>query len=444
MFSKTFDLQANRTDFKTEVLGGITTFIAGMYIIVVNPTILKDAGIPYAAGLTATVLLSAFCTIAMGWYAKNPILVAPGMGINAYFTYSVVIAQGVKPEIALGAIFWSGVFFVVISVLNIRTAIIKAIPGTVRLAGAVGIGLFIAVIGLHNSGFIVAKAPLLGVGTINAITLVFLAGLFVTIILVVKKLKGAMVLGMVITTLLAWPVGRWFGDAAAVNHGVKTLINFNGVYAAPDFSWFLKADILGSLKYSYIPIIFALLFVDMFDSITTFVGVAEAGNLKDENGDPKYIKQSMIVDGFATLLGGVFGTSPGTAYIESATGIHEGGRTGLTAVVTGLLFLPFLFLSPLAQLVPAVATAPVLVLVGVFMAVPLKQIDWLNVEEAIPAFFTILLIPLTYSLTQGIVYGLLSYTLIKAILGKWKEIHPALWAIDVFSLLMLAIEYHLI
>ncbi len=261
------------------------------------------------------------------------------MGINAYFTYSVVITQGVKPEIALGAIFWSGVFFVVISALNIRTAIIKAIPVTVRYAGAVGIGFFIAVIGLHNSGFIVAKAPLLGVGTINAITLVFLSGLFITIIFVVKKLKGAMILGMVVTTLLAWPIGRWFGDAATINHGVKSLINYSGVYAAPNFSWFLKADILGSLKYSYIPIIFALFFVDMFESITTFVGVAEAGNLKDENGDPKYIKQSMIVDGFATLLGGVFGTSPGTAYIESATGIHEGGRTGLTAIVTG----PFTF-----------------------------------------------------------------------------------------------------
>lgn len=444
MFTKIFELKANHSNFKTEAIAGLTTFIAGMYIIVVNPTILKYAGIPYSAGLTATVLLSAFCTIAMGWYAKNPILVAPGMGINAYFTYSVVLAQGVRPALALGAIFWSGVFFVIISALNIRTAIIKAIPSTVRLGGAVGIGLFIAVIGFHNSGFIVAKPPLTGVGIINAITLVFLAGLFITIILVVKKVKGAMVLGMVLTTLLAWPVGRWFGDASVVNHGVKTLINFDGIYAAPDFSWFLKADILGSLKYSYIPIIFALLFVDMFDSITTFVGVAEAGNLKDENGDPKYIKQSMIVDGFATLLGGVFGTSPGTAYIESATGIHEGGRTGLTAVITGLLFLPFLFLSPLAALVPAVATAPVLVLVGVFMAGPLKKIDWQNMQEAIPAFLTILLIPLTYSLTQGIVYGLLSYTLIKMIMGKWKDIHPALWAIDAFSFLMLAIEYKLI
>jgi AGZA family xanthine/uracil permease-like MFS transporter len=363
------------------------------------------------------------------------------MGINAYFTYSVIIGQGIRPEIALGAIFWSGVFFVIISVLNIRTAIIKAIPQTIRLAGAVGIGLFIAVIGFHNSGFIVAKPPLTGVGFINAITLVFLAGLFVTMILVVKKVKGALILGMIATTLLAWPVGRWFGDASALNHGLKTLINYDGIYARPDFSWFFKANLLAALKYSYIPIIFALLFVDMFDSITTFVGVAEAGKLKDQSGDPKNIKQSMIVDGFATLLAGLFGSSSGTAYIESAAGIREGGRTGLTAVVTGLLFLPFLFLSPLAELVPAVATAPVLVLVGVFMAGPLRQIDWKNMEEAIPAFLTIVLIPLTYSLTQGIVYGFLSYTLIKAVLGKWKAIHPALWVVDVFSVLMLAIEY---
>ena len=444
MLHRFFELKSAQSTVKTEILAGLTTFVAGMYIIVVNPSILKDAGIPYAAGLTATVLLSAFCTIAMGWYAKNPILIAPGMGINAYFTYSVVIGQGIRPEIALGAIFWSGVFFVIISALNIRTAIIKAIPQTIRLAGAVGIGLFIAVIGFHNSGFIIAKEPLTGVGHINAITLVFLAGLFITIVLIVKKVKGSMILGMIMTTLLAWPVGRWFGDASAVNHGIKTLINYDGIYAAPDFSWFFKADLMASLKYSTIPIIFALLFVDMFDSITTFVGVSEAGQLKDKNGDPRNIKQSMIVDGFATLLGGLFGTSSGTAYIESATGIEEGGRTGLTAIVTGLLFLPFLFFSPLAELVPAVATAPVLVLVGVFMAAPLKKINWNKMEEAIPAFLTIILIPLTYSLTQGIVYGFLSYTLIKAVKGKWKEIHPALWVVDLFSILMLGIEYGLI
>lgn len=436
-----FELKASKTSVQTEVLAGITTFIAGMYIIVVNPAILADAGIPYSVGLTATVVLSAVTTIGMGLYARNPILVAPGMGINAYFTYTVVKGMGVDPHIALGAIFWSGVIFVLLSVFNIRTHIIKAIPHAIRLAGAVGIGLFISLIGLVNSGFIIAKPPLVGVGEINAITLTFLLGMVVVIILVVKKIKGSFVLGMLLITLMAWPIGRWYGDASAVHHGVKTLINWDGIYSEPDFSWFFKMRIWEALKYSYIPVIFTLLFVDMFDSITTFVGVAEAGNLKDKNGDPKHIKESMIVDGFATLLGGVFGTSSGTAYIESAAGIEEGGRTGLTAVVTGLLFLPFMFFSPLAEIIPSIATAPVLIMVGVFMAGPINKIKWNDIEEAIPAFLTILLIPITYSLTQGLVYGLLSYTVIKVVKGKAREITPMLIGIDLFSILMLGVEY---
>jgi len=436
-----FELRANKTSIQTEILAGITTFIAGMYIIVVNPAILADAGIPYSAGLTATVFLSAVTTIGMGLYARNPILVAPGMGINAYFTYTVVKGMGVDPHIALGAIFWSGVIFVLLSVFNIRTHTIKAIPHSIRLAGAVGIGLFIALIGLVNSGFIVAKLPLVGVGSINAVTITFLLGMVIVIILVVKKIKGAFVFGMLLITLMAWPIGRWYGDASAVHDGVKTLINWNGIYSEPDFSWFFKMKIWEALKYSYIPVIFTLLFVDMFDSITTFVGVAEAGNLKDEHGDPRNIKESMIVDGFATLLGGVFGTSSGTAYIESAAGIEEGGRTGLTAVVTGLLFLPFMFFSPLAEIVPSIATAPVLIMVGVFMAGPISKIQWNNIEEAIPAFLTILLIPITYSLTQGLVYGLLSYTVIKIVKGKAREITPMLVGIDLFSILMLGVEY---
>jgi AGZA family xanthine/uracil permease-like MFS transporter len=436
-----FELKASKTSVQTEVLAGITTFIAGMYIIVVNPSILVDAGIPYGAALTATVVLSAVTTIGMGLYARNPILVAPGMGINAYFTYTVVKGMGVDPHIALGAIFWSGVIFVLLSVFNIRTHIIKAIPHAIRLAGAVGIGLFISLIGLVNSGFIIAKPPLVGVGEINTITLTFLLGMVVVIILVVKKIKGSFVLGMLLITLMAWPIGRWYGDASAVHHGVKTLINWDGIYSEPDFSWFFKMRIWEALKYSYIPVIFTLLFVDMFDSITTFVGVAEAGNLKDKNGDPKHIKESMIVDGFATLLGGVFGTSSGTAYIESAAGIEEGGRTGLTAVVTGLLFLPFMFFSPLAEIIPSIATAPVLIMVGVFMAGPINKIKWNDIEEAIPAFLTILLIPITYSLTQGLVYGLLSYTVIKVVKGKAREITPMLIGIDLFSILMLGVEY---
>ena len=438
-----FQLKQNNTNIRTEIIAGITTFISGMYIIIVNPALLTDAGIPYSAGLTGTVVLSAFATIGMGLYAKNPILVAPGMGINAYITYSIVRGMGVPPEVALGTLFWTGLIFVLLSVFNIRTWIVESIPETIRRAGAVGIGLFIAVIGLVNSGFIIDKAPFSAVGPVNALTLTFLAGLFITIILVVKKARGALVFGIIFTTLLAWPIGRWYGDATAVG-GVKELIHWRGFYQAPDFSWFFKLDLWASLKLAYIPVVFALLFVDMFDSLTTFVGVAEAGNLKDKNGDPRNIKASLIVDGFATLFAGVFGTTSGTAYIESATGIQQGGRTGLTAVVTGLLFLPFMFFSPLAELIPSIATAPVLVIVGVFMAASLGKINWSSLEEAIPAFLTILLIPLTYSLTQGIIYGLLTYSLIKLITGKYRDISPTLLVIDILAIPMLAIEYGLL
>ena len=443
MLSTFFGFKKNSTNLRTEIIAGATTFFSGMYIIFVNPSILADAGIPYGANLTSTVVLTAFASIAMGIYAKNPIMVAPGMGINAYFTYSVVIGMGVSIEIALGTLFWTGIIFILLSVFNIRTLIIKSIPETIRQAGAVGIGLFIALIGLVKSGFIVSKIPFSGVGEINSITLTFLLGLIITIILVVKKFKGALISGIIITSLLAFPIGRWYGDATAVS-GFKHLIEWNCFYSAPDFSWFFKLDLLGSIKFAYIPVVFTMLFVDMFDSITTFVGVAEAGNLKDKDGNPQNMKQSMVVDGFSTLLAGVFGTSSGTAYIESAAGIREGGRTGLTAVVTGLLFLPFMFFSPLAQLVPDIATAPVLIIVGVFMAGSLNKINWSEYEESIPAFLTITLIPLTYSLTQGIIFGLLTYTLIKTLNGKANEISPTLWVIDILAIPMLAVEYGLI
>jgi AGZA family xanthine/uracil permease-like MFS transporter len=437
-----FDFKIENTSMKTETIGGITTFISAMYIIIVNPAILSNAGMPYSAALTATVVLSAVSTIMMGFYAKNPILVAPGMGLNAYFTYTIVLGMGVKPEVALGAVFWSGVIFVLLSIFNIRNAIVKAIPPVIRIGGAVGIGFFIALIGFVNSGFIVAKPPLIGVENIDAVKLTFLIGLFITIILLIKNYKGAFILGIIITTILAIPIGRLWGDAAGINNGIHTLINWNGLYKAPDFSWFFKLDIIKSLKYSFIPVIFAMMFVDMFDSITTFVGVAEAADLKDDNGEPKNLKKSLIVDGFSTLFAGLFGTSAGTAYIESAAGIYQGGRTGFSAVISGLLFIPFMFFSPLAELVPTIATAPVLILVGVLMSGTLNKIDWKNLEFAIPAFLTIILIPLTYSLTQGLVFGLLAFTIIK--IAKKKKIAVNLVIIDVFSIIMLAIEYGVI
>jgi AGZA family xanthine/uracil permease-like MFS transporter len=435
-----FKLKENGTNLRTEIIAGFTSFVAAMYIIIVNPSILSQAGMSYNAVLTATVLLSAFSSIMMGVYAKNPILVAPGMGINAYFTYSMVIGMHIPVETALGAVFWSGIIFLLLSVFRIRTMILKAIPISIRYGTAVGIGLFITLIGLHNAGFITTKAPFIGMGTFNALTLTFIAGLFITAILVVLRVKGALITGIIITTILSYPIGRWYGDASSVNFGNPVLISVKDIVSMPDFSYFFKLDLINSLKLSIFPATFGLLFTDMFDSISTFVGVAEAGNLKNKSGEPDNIHQSLVTDSFATIFGGLFGTSSGTAYIESAAGIQAGGRTGLTAVVVGLLFIPFMFLAPLAKVVPSIATAPALVIVGVYMMKPVRNIPWDEMDEAIPAFLALILIPLTYSITQGIIWGFLTYTILKIVKGKTSEIHPMLWIIDAFSILLLVVE----
>jgi len=434
-----FGLKKNGTDIRTEIIAGVTTFVASMYIIIVNPSILAKGGLDYNAVLTATVLVSAFSSIMMGLYAGNPILIAPGMGINAYFTYAMVMHFGLSPETAFGAVFWTGIVFLLLSVFRLRVHIIKAFPVSVRVGGAAGIGLFIALIGFFNAHFIIVRHPFIGLGHINAMTVTFLAGLFITSILIVKNIRGALILGIVLTTLLAMPIGRWYGDASAFTGGNPVLVRVTDIMAFPDFSYVMKMDLLGSLKISILPAAFSLLFTDMFDSIVTFVGVAEAGNLKDPDGEPRNIYRSMIADGFGTLSGGIFGSSSGTAFIESATGIQAGGRTGLTAVVAGLLFLPFMFFSPLAELVPDIATAPVLVIVGSFMMKPVQTLDWNNMEDAIPAFVTLILIPLTYSITQGIIFGLLLFTLLKAVKGKYNEIKPVLVIIDLLALVVLYI-----
>lgn len=435
-----FEFEANGTNLKTEILAGITTFLAAMYIIVVNPSIISHTGMPFNGVLTATILVSAFSSIFMGIYTKNPILIAPGMGLNAYFTYSVVLGEGVSWEVALGAVFWSGIIFLILSIFNVRTYIVKAIPKQIRYGVAAGIGLFISLIGFVDAGFIVSnKATVVGIGSLNPITITFLAGLMITSIFIVRKMKGAMILGITLTTILAIPIGRWYGDASAVNFGLPTLVSWKGLIALPDFSLFFKMDLLHSLQLSVWPVIFAFLFTDMFDSLSTFIGVAEAANLIDEDGEPRNVKESLIVDAFATTISGPLGTSSGTAYIESATGIEEGGRSGFTAVVAGLLFLPFIFFSPLLSIVPMIATAPALVLVGVFMMKPVQQIHWVKFDDAIPSFLAMILIPLTYSITQGIIWGFLSWTVIKIALGKQDEVSPMLLAIDVFAILALIV-----
>ncbi len=430
---KFFQLSKNNTDVKTEVIAGATTFLAMMYIIVVNPGILKASGMPFNAVLTATVLVSAFSSIAMGIYAKTPIALAPGMGLNAFFTFGVVMGMKVPWQTALGAVFWSGVIFIILSVFNIRTYIVKAIPKQLRYAIAAGIGLFISLIGLKQSGFITPNpATMVGFGGFNAVTITFVCGLAVTAVLVTKRIKGAMVIGIALTTLMAIPIGRsWGGDTPQVV--------YHGIFAMPDFSLLFQLDFVGSLKLAVIPVIFTFLFTDMFDSISTFIGVAEAANLVDEKGEPRNVKECLIVDSISTTISGLFGTSSGTSYIESASGVEEGGRTGLTAVVVGLLFVPFMFFSPVLSVIPAVATAPILVIVGAFMMKPVSKINWDILDDAIPSFLALILVPLTYSITQGIVWGFLSWTAIKLFEGKTDDISITLIAIDILAVVALVL-----
>lgn len=428
-----FRFKENRTSLQTEVIAGLSSFLATSYIIVVNPGILSQTGMPFPAVLTATVLVCFFSSLMMGLYAHNPIIVAPGMGLNAFFTFSAVLGMGVSWQTALGAVFWSGIFFLLLSIFNIRTYIVKAIPRPLRYAIAAGIGLFITLIGFANAGFVVKNpATIFSHAPMNAALLIFVIGLLLTAILIVRGVKGAILLGIVSTTILAATVGRWWGEP-------QPIVTFSGFFAKPDFSLVGQLNLAGSLKFSVLPVIFAFVFTDLFDSLSTLVGLAEAANLVDENGDPRNIKRALVTDAVSTTLAGLVGSSPGTAYIESAVGIEEGGRTGLTAIVAAVLFLPFLFMAPLLSMVPAIATAPALVLVGAFMLRPVVRINWLRLNEAIPAFLAMVLIPFTYSITQGIIWGFLTWTIIKAASGNWKELSPALLAIDAFCILALVL-----
>lgn len=437
-----FKTTTQGSSVRRDMLAGVATFLAAMYIIVVNPAILADAGIPFESALTATVLISFFGSLMMGLYARNPILIAPGMGLNAFFTYTMVIGAGIPWETALGCVFWAGVLYALLAVFNLRRYLIDAIPAQLRYAIACGIGLFITVIGLVNAGFLVTDpATVVGMGEMTPTLVTFLIGLAITAVLIARRMQGALIVGIAVTTLLAIPIGRLWGDAGEVSAaGTQTLVNFNGVFAWPDFSLIGQLDLVGALSIAYWPFIFVVLFTTLFDGLSTFMGVCQAGGMLDEKGDPRNIRQSMVVDAASTLLAGPLGTSPATAFVESATGISQGGRTGLVAVTAALLFLPFLFLSPLLSLVPAIATAPALILVGVFMLDPIRHIRWQDYDDAIPAFIAMILIPLTYSITLGVVFGFLAFVLLKVGVGKRHEIHPAMWVLSALSVLLLMTE----
>lgn len=433
-----FQLRHHQTNRSTEIVAGISSFLATAYIIIVNPAILSQTGMPFSGVLTATVLVSFFSTLMMGLYARNPILVAPGMGLNAFFTFTAVATLKIPWTEALGAVFWSGIIFLLLTLFNVRVYILHAIPRPLRYAIAAGIGLFIALIGLENAKFIIHNpATLIGPGPLSPSILTFLAGLTLTAILIARKVKGAILYGILFTTIIALPLGRWWGtDTWALNDSTP-LVKSQGWFAAPDFSLLFRLDLAHSFRWTAIPVIFSFVFTDLFDSLSTFVGLAEAANLLDEHGEPKNIQRALFTDAVSTTIAGLLGSSPGTAYIESAVGIEAGGRTGLTAVVASLLFLPFLFLSPLLVAVPAIATAPALVLVGSFMLRPVTNIRWQTIDEAIPAFLAIVIIPFTYSITQGIIWSFLSWTILKLFTGKTKEIGAPLLIIDALAILAL-------
>lgn len=414
----------------TEALAGMTTFFTMSYIVVVNPSILASpgTGMDFNGVLTATVLLCFSMTLLMGLYAKLPFAVAPGMGINAFFAFSIILGQKVPWQTALGIIFWAGAFFVLISVLPVREKIARAIPKGLRVASACGIGLFLTFIGLKNAGLVVGDpVTLVKFGGLRPESVLSLVGLVICVTLMRKKSPFAFLAAIFAITVLALVFG---------------LVSLpNQFFSQPDFhSVFWKADLLGALKLSLLPAIIAILFTDLFDSLSTFIGVSQACDLMDAEGQPKNLKQGLLVDAYATLFAGLFGTSSGTAFIESSAGIEAGGRTGLTSVFTALCFLPCFFLAPLAAMVPAYATAPVLILVGALMFRQVQALPLEKLEEAIPCFLTIVLIPLTFSITQGILWGFISHVVLFTLAGRRKEIPLTLWILGVTSIGLLVIE----
>jgi len=401
------------------------------YIVVVNPQILSadgKTGMAFSGVLTATVLICFTMTLLMGLYAKLPFAVAPGMGLNAFFTYTIVLGKGVPWPTALGAVFWAGILFLVVSITPIRESIAKAIPAELRIAAAAGIGVFLTFIGLKNAGFIVADpVTLVKLGSLGKPALLAILGVAIAAFLIARKSAFAFLASIAIVTVAAWAFGM--------------VTRPPQLFSLPDFqSVFLKLDILGALKLSLLPAIIAIMFTDLFDSISTFIGVAHAGDLLDKDGHPKNLRQGLIVDSFATLGAGLAGTSSGTAYIESIAGIRMGGRTGMTAVFTALCFLPCFFIAPLAGMVPPFATAAVLIMVGAAMFTSVGKINFSKIEEGVPAFLTLILIPLTFSITQGILWGFISHVGLYLMVGRRRDIHPVMYPLALVSIGLLVLE----
>lgn len=439
MLEKVFKLSENKTDAKTEILAGITTFMTMAYILAVNPSILSATGMDSGAVFTATALAAFIGTLLMAIFANYPFALAPGMGLNAYFAYTVVLGMGYSWEYALTAVFAEGIIFILLSATNVREAIFNAIPQNLKAAVSVGIGLFIAFIGLQNAKIVIGGSTLLQLFSVdkynevngvsasfnNVGITVFLAiiGIIVTGILVVKNIKGNILWGILITWLLGIIcqfTGLYVPNA---DLGFYNLLpDFSNGLSIPSLSpIFCKLDFSGIFSLNFIVILFAFLFVDLFDTIGTLIGVSAKADMLDENGKLPRIKGALMADAVATTVGAVIGTSTTTTFVESASGVSEGGRTGLTSVTTAILFGLSLFLSPIFLAIPSFATAPALVIVGLYMLTNVTNIDFNDMSEAIPCYVCIIAMPFFYSISEGISMGVITYVALNLITGKAKE-----------------------
>ncbi len=424
---KTFGMDPAKHSIRTEIIAGITTFLTMAYILAVNPSIfgaLAAQGMPTDAVFTATALAAIVGCLVMSIYAKKPFGLAPGMGLNAFFVFTVCLGMGHSWQMALTAIFLEGILFILLTITNVRKLIVDAIPMNLKRAIGAGIGLYIAFIGLKSAGIIVSSdSTSVTLGPLSDSTSILaIIGLLLTSVLVILKVRGGMLLGILVTTIIGIPMG--------VTH-------FNGLLSTPPSisSIFCQFEWSQIFSWDMVAIVFTFLFIDMFDTIGTVVGVSVKSGMVDEKGNVDGINKVLMADAVATVAGAMFGTSTTTTYIESASGVSEGGRTGLTSFTIAVCFAIALLFSPLFLAIPGAATGPVLFIVGVMMAAPVKEIDWEDYSEAIPAFVTMLLMPLAYSISDGIMLGMISYVVINALTGKFKKVSVTMWILAVLFVL---------
>lgn len=425
-----FKLKEHKTDVKTEVLAGITTFMTMAYILVVNPLMLSDAGMDFGGVFTATALSAVIATVLMAVLANYPFALAPGMGLNAFFAYTVVLGDmGKTWQFALTAVLIEGIIFIIMSLFNVREAIFEAIPKNLKIAVSVGIGLFIAFLGLSNTGIVVpGNGTIVGLGNITSgDALVGIIGILITGVLVARNVKGGLLIGIILTTLIGIPFG-----VTILPENFSTIVSLPPSMKDVAFQ-FVGFDEIFSLE--MVVVVFTFLFVDVFDTVGTLAGVAAKAGFLDEDGNLPKVSPALMSDAIGTTVGACLGTSTVTTFVESASGVAEGGRTGLTALSTAGMFAISLFFAPLFTLIPSAATAPALVIVGLFMMSSVSELDLTEMSEAIPAFLTIVMMPFAYSIAEGIVFGMVSYTVIKVLSGKHKDVSVVMWALSIIFVL---------